>query len=124
MLFHEGYWSFKIHWIYLLCVWRPKIRIFDIGKKKQKCRLRQNKNFVCGLVFVPNPFYYKTTIRTFLLLKISINQRNIEVIFPLIQKNFPLEGSTNIYFTIGKTMLFNSAMSHAQDLFKDMSWTL
>ena len=41
--------------------------------------------------------------------------------FPLIQKNFPLEGSTNIYFTIGKTMLFNSAMSDAQDLFKDMS---
>ena len=27
-------------------------------------------------------------------------------------------------FTIGKTMLFNSAISHAQDLFKDMSWSL
>lgn len=27
-------------------------------------------------------------------------------------------------FTIGKTMLLNSAISHAQDLFKDMSWSL
>ena len=35
MLFHEGYWSFKIHWIYLLCVWRPKIRIFDIVKNSK-----------------------------------------------------------------------------------------
>ena len=35
MLFHEGYWSFKIHWIYLLCVWRPKIRIFDIEKNSK-----------------------------------------------------------------------------------------
>ena len=96
MLFHEGYWSFKIHWIYLLCVWRPRIRIFDVEKNSKSANYVRKKDFACGPAFVPDPFYYKPTIRTFLLLKIRINQRNIEEIFPLIRKNFPL--ATNIYF--------------------------
>ena len=89
MLFHEGYWSFKIHWIYLLCVWRPKIRIFDI-QKKAKVPTTSEEKICCGPVSVPDPFYYKTTIRTFLLLKIRITKEMF--------KSFPLEGSTNIYF--------------------------
>ena len=116
ILFHEGYWSFKIHWIYLLCIWRPKIRIFDVEKEKAKVPTRSEEKFCLWTNICSGSLLLQTKIRTFLLLKIRINRRNIQVTFPLIQKNFPLEASTNIYFTIGKTMLFNSARSHAQNL--------